>query len=97
MGSATDSRAHLLVRLLEETDRTLDDVAAACGLGSVETLHRSFRRRVSTTPAEYRRRFRPQPDHNPAAIEFASCRPLPSDRVSLSPLPVARQSPAHAA
>jgi transcriptional regulator GlxA family with amidase domain len=45
-------------RLLEETDRTLDDVAAACGLGSVETLHRSFRRRLATTPAEYRRRFR---------------------------------------
>ncbi|MDI2128395.1 GlxA family transcriptional regulator [Yinghuangia seranimata] len=44
-------------RLLEESDRPLPDVAAASGLGSVETLHRVFRRRLGTTPAEYRRRF----------------------------------------
>jgi transcriptional regulator GlxA family with amidase domain len=54
------ARVEFARRLLEETDRTLDDVAAICGLGSVETLHQSFRRRLSTTPAEYRRRFRPQ-------------------------------------
>ncbi|MFD9304831.1 GlxA family transcriptional regulator [Streptomyces sp. NPDC060048] len=45
-------------RLLEETDGSLPQVAAASGLGSVKTLHRSFRRRLGTTPAEYRRRFR---------------------------------------
>ncbi|GAA0665860.1 DJ-1/PfpI family protein [Kitasatospora atroaurantiaca] len=44
-------------RLLEDSDRSLPDVAAASGLGSVETLHRTFRRRLGTTPAEYRRRF----------------------------------------
>ncbi|MEU1284176.1 helix-turn-helix domain-containing protein [Kitasatospora sp. NPDC005856] len=44
-------------RLLEDTDRSLPEVAAASGLGSVETLHRVFRRRLGTTPAEYRRRF----------------------------------------
>ncbi|WP_317441082.1 GlxA family transcriptional regulator [Streptomyces collinus] len=44
-------------RLLEDSDRSLPEVAAASGLGSVETLHRVFRRRLSTTPAEYRRRF----------------------------------------
>ncbi|MGW0395997.1 GlxA family transcriptional regulator [Streptomyces sp. NPDC003042] len=44
-------------RLLEETDRDLPQVAAASGLGSVKTLHRCFQRRLSTTPAEYRRRF----------------------------------------
>ncbi|MEV7119447.1 GlxA family transcriptional regulator [Kitasatospora griseola] len=44
-------------RLLEDSDRTLPEVAAASGLGSVETLHRVFRRRLGTTPAEYRRRF----------------------------------------
>ncbi|MCX4582401.1 GlxA family transcriptional regulator [Streptomyces sp. NBC_01481] len=48
-------------RLLEETDRSLPDVATASGLGSVETLHRAFRRRLVTTPAEYRRRFRSPP------------------------------------
>ena len=49
-------------RLLEETDRALDDVAVACGLGSVETLHRAFRRRLSTTPAANRRRFKHRPE-----------------------------------
>ncbi|MEV4947305.1 GlxA family transcriptional regulator [Streptomyces sp. NPDC053755] len=45
-------------RLLQESDRTLPEVAAASGLGSVESLHRAFKRRLGTTPAEYRRRFR---------------------------------------
>ncbi|MEU4492229.1 GlxA family transcriptional regulator [Streptomyces sp. NBC_00210] len=45
-------------RLLEETDLSLPEIATASGLGSVKTLHRSFQRRVRTTPAEYRRRFR---------------------------------------
>ncbi|MCP2353991.1 transcriptional regulator GlxA family with amidase domain [Nonomuraea thailandensis] len=45
-------------RLLEGTDEPLDRVAAACGLGSAETLHRAFRRRLGTTPVSYRRRFR---------------------------------------
>jgi transcriptional regulator GlxA family with amidase domain len=44
-------------RLLEDSDLSLPEVAAAGGLGSVETLHRVFRRRLGTTPAEYRRRF----------------------------------------
>ncbi|MEV4561199.1 GlxA family transcriptional regulator [Kitasatospora sp. NPDC049285] len=44
-------------RLLEDSDHGLPEVAAASGLGSVETLHRVFRRRLGTTPAEYRRRF----------------------------------------
>lgn len=45
-------------RLLESTDRTLGGIAASAGLGSAETLHRAFRRRLATTPAAYRRRFR---------------------------------------
>ncbi|MGW4890835.1 GlxA family transcriptional regulator [Kitasatospora sp. NPDC004240] len=48
-------------RLLEDSERGLPEVAAASGLGSVETLHRAFRRRLNTTPAEYRRRFRTHP------------------------------------
>ncbi|GAA3744142.1 GlxA family transcriptional regulator [Salinactinospora qingdaonensis] len=45
-------------RLLERTDRLLDDIARCCGFRSVETLHRSFRDRLGTTPGEYRLRFR---------------------------------------
>ncbi|MBT2481779.1 GlxA family transcriptional regulator [Streptomyces sp. ISL-94] len=47
-------------RLLETTDARLDQIAAAAGLGSAETLHRAFRRQLATTPAAYRRRFRTQ-------------------------------------
>lgn len=54
------ARVEYARRLLEETERTLDGVADACGLRSVETLHRSFRRQLSTTPGEYRRRLQPQ-------------------------------------
>ncbi|MFJ1756363.1 GlxA family transcriptional regulator [Kitasatospora sp. NPDC088134] len=52
------ARVEAARRLLEGTDHPLDRVAAACGLGSVETLHRALRRRLGTTPAAYRRRFR---------------------------------------
>ena len=45
-------------RLLETTDRTLSEVAKSAGLTSAETLHRAFRRRLSTTPGAYRSRFR---------------------------------------
>jgi transcriptional regulator GlxA family with amidase domain len=44
-------------RLLETTDTPVESVARSCGFGTVETLHRSFRRTVRATPAEYRRRF----------------------------------------
>lgn len=43
---------------LESTDATLERVASACGFGTVDTLVRAFRRRLDTTPTEYRRRFR---------------------------------------
>ncbi|MFE5867430.1 GlxA family transcriptional regulator [Streptomyces roseifaciens] len=52
------ARVEVSRRLLETTDDPLDQVAAAAGLGSVETLHRAFRRQLATTPAAYRRRFR---------------------------------------
>ncbi|MEU5068965.1 helix-turn-helix domain-containing protein [Streptomyces virginiae] len=45
-------------QLLQDSGHGLPEVAALSGLGSVESLHRSFRRRLGTTPAEYRRRFR---------------------------------------
>lgn len=45
-------------RLLERTGRTPRDIATSCGFGSVETLYRVFRDRLSSTPGQYRRRFR---------------------------------------
>ncbi|MET9253476.1 DJ-1/PfpI family protein [Streptomyces sp. NPDC003717] len=53
---------------LESTDATLERVASRCGFGTVDTLVRAFRRRLSTTPTEYRRRFRvPQHQDAPGA------------------------------
>ena len=45
-------------RLLETSDFPLSRVARSAGLGSVETLHRAFLRRLGTNPGAYRRRFR---------------------------------------
>ncbi|MFI9228301.1 GlxA family transcriptional regulator [Streptomyces rimosus] len=56
-----EARVEMARRLLETTDCPLDQVAAAAGLGSAETLHRAFRRQLATTPAAYRRRFRARP------------------------------------
>jgi transcriptional regulator GlxA family with amidase domain len=47
-------------RLLETTRRGLDDIAGVCGFGTVETMHRSFKRTVKVTPGEYRRHFSPR-------------------------------------
>ncbi|MFD7234869.1 GlxA family transcriptional regulator [Streptomyces syringium] len=52
------ARVEAARRLLETTDQPLEHVAGTTGLGSVETLHRAFRKQISTTPAAYRRRFR---------------------------------------
>ncbi|GAA1226286.1 DJ-1/PfpI family protein [Kitasatospora nipponensis] len=57
-GYVEAARLEAARRLLEETGRSLPDIAAASGLGVVETLHRAFQRHLGTTPAEYRRRFR---------------------------------------
>ncbi|MFE0380413.1 GlxA family transcriptional regulator [Streptomyces inhibens] len=52
------ARVEAARRLLEATDQPLEQIAATVGMGSVETLHRAFRKQISTTPAAYRRRFR---------------------------------------
>ena len=44
-------------RLLETTDLTVAAVAREVGIRHAETLHRSFRRRVGTTPELYRQHF----------------------------------------
>jgi transcriptional regulator GlxA family with amidase domain len=45
-------------RLLESTDLTVAAVARRVGVAHAETLHRSFRRRLGTTPQQYRDHFR---------------------------------------
>ena len=51
------SRVEAARRLLETTDHTIEDIARACGFGTVETMHRVFQRTVHTTPGQYRRLF----------------------------------------
>jgi transcriptional regulator GlxA family with amidase domain len=51
------ARVEAARRLLETTDTTVGAVAQRCGFGTVETMHRSFRRTVRVTPGEYRRHF----------------------------------------
>jgi transcriptional regulator GlxA family with amidase domain len=41
----------------EAGDAPVEVVARRCGFGTVETMRRSFRRRLHTSPAEYRDRF----------------------------------------
>lgn len=43
--------------LLETTRLSAEDIAARVGLGSAESLRHHFRRRLGTTPQQYRRRF----------------------------------------
>ena len=45
-------------RLLEQTDKSLMQVAIACGFRSVDVMRRAFLRALGTTPLRYRRHFR---------------------------------------
>jgi transcriptional regulator GlxA family with amidase domain len=45
--------------LLESSHAPVDEVARRCGFGTVETMRRSFRRRLGVSPGHYRDRFRP--------------------------------------
>lgn len=49
-------------RLLEAGDLGLEAIASACGFGTVETMHRAFKRTVHVTPGQYRRHFRSTPE-----------------------------------
>ena len=43
--------------LLESTHASIGQVAGTCGFGTAETMTRSFRRRLGTTPGQHRRHF----------------------------------------
>lgn len=51
------SRVEEARRLLEMTDMGAGEIARTCGFGTVETMHRTFRRTLHTTPMQYRRHF----------------------------------------
>jgi transcriptional regulator GlxA family with amidase domain len=51
------SRVEAARRLLETTSLGTTEIARTCGFGTVETMHRAFRRTVHTTPGQYRRHF----------------------------------------
>ncbi|MEU9252255.1 DJ-1/PfpI family protein [Streptomyces sp. NPDC048270] len=55
------ARVEVARNQLESTDATLERVASACGFHTTDTLIRAFRRRLDTTPTEYRNRFRSAP------------------------------------
>ncbi|WP_225822639.1 GlxA family transcriptional regulator [Streptomyces naphthomycinicus] len=52
------ARVEVARNRLETTDDTLERVASGCGFGTIDTLIRAFRRKLDTTPTEYRARFR---------------------------------------
>jgi transcriptional regulator GlxA family with amidase domain len=53
--------------LLETTTRTVEQIARTCGFGTPETMNRTFRRRLNTTPGEHRQHFRGPPSPATAA------------------------------
>lgn len=50
-------RLETACRLLESTHIPIEQVASTCGFGTTETMNRSFRRRIGTTPGQHRRHF----------------------------------------
>ena len=44
-------------RSLETTKKSVKQIARGCGFGTVETMHRAFRRALGSTPLQYRSRF----------------------------------------
>ncbi|MFD5431445.1 GlxA family transcriptional regulator [Kitasatospora sp. NPDC127067] len=48
-------------RLLEDSDDGIEEIARSCGYGTPEAMRRAFVRALAAPPAEYRRRFRPEP------------------------------------
>ncbi|WP_327371432.1 GlxA family transcriptional regulator [Streptomyces sp. NBC_01217] len=49
-------------RLLEDTTDGVSGISRTCGYGTPEAMRRAFIKALGTAPAEYRRRFRTQPD-----------------------------------
>ena len=51
-------RIEAVRRRLERSTESIEEIARACGFGSADVMGRCFHRRLNSTPAEYRSRFR---------------------------------------
>jgi transcriptional regulator GlxA family with amidase domain len=51
------ARMEAACRLLQDTRRSTDEIAARCGFGSAETMRGAFQRALRTSPRAYRARF----------------------------------------
>jgi transcriptional regulator GlxA family with amidase domain len=50
-------RTEAACRLLETTGAPIEEIARRCGFGNPETMNRTFRRRLNTTPGSHRQHF----------------------------------------
>ena len=55
LSSLTDFRVRKAAELLRETDRSVTDIAAACGFATPSYFGKVFRRRMNLSPLAYRR------------------------------------------
>ena len=63
-------------QLLEQTDRSVEQIARACGFGSAVSLRVHFRRELRTSPLAYRRAFRETAfPHSALSARTGSIRP----------------------
>ncbi|MFF2078933.1 GlxA family transcriptional regulator [Kitasatospora sp. NPDC058162] len=76
------ARVELARHRLESGDDTLERVATACGFGTTDTLVRAFRRRLDTTPTDYRQRFR-----TGARSDLTAPAPAPQAPAAQAPAP----------
>jgi transcriptional regulator GlxA family with amidase domain len=60
-------RLEAACRLLETTNRSIEQIARTCGFGTPETMNRAFRRRLDITPGEHRHHFRGEIVASPAS------------------------------
>ena len=65
-------------RSLEATKKSVKQIARACGFGTVETMHRAFRRAVGSTPMQYRARTVTVPLRRPSARAVPILTPRPA-------------------
>lgn len=59
------ARVEAARRRLEDTRRSLDEIAADCGFASADVLRRAFVRTLRVTPGAYRARFQSRPAARP--------------------------------
>jgi len=57
----TGMRVECARRMLEQGEKTLQEVAASSGLGSADAMRRIFLRHLGVTPSDYRTRFHHKP------------------------------------